>query len=139
MAGGGAGGGRPSRLNYRPPRLVAVGIRLGAKLRPTRIHEETADLDLDPGAAAEVLTDVINELGYMVKGETEPGGTRATLRGVIGPGPGPGTPPSSTSCSSRGRRRQSAIVHRREGGRDPAHTARSPPRSAERYAAATAG
>jgi hypothetical protein len=86
IAGGGAGGGRPNRLNYRPLAPARWGVRLGAKMRPTRTHEETAELDLDPGAAAEVLSDVIAHLGHLVRGETEPGGTRATLRGLIGSG-----------------------------------------------------
>jgi hypothetical protein len=63
--------------------LYTFGVRLGARMQPTRTHERASEVALDPGAAAEVFSDVIEHLGRKVRGETEPGGMRATLRGVI--------------------------------------------------------
>ena len=85
LAAEGARGGRKG-AGYWGRRGGAFGARLGARLLSTRTHERTAELELDPGAAAEVLSDVIEHHGRVVRGEIAPGGTRATLRGVIGSG-----------------------------------------------------
>jgi hypothetical protein len=89
LGGGGARGGR--LVGYRAW-FFGLGVRIGARMRPTRTHEETAELELDPGAAAEVLTDVIRHHGRIVRSEIDPGGTRAMLRGVIRAGSVSGAP-----------------------------------------------
>jgi len=63
--------------------LYTFGVRLGVRMQPTRTHERASEVALDPGAAAEVFSDVIEHLGRKVRGEIEPGGMRATLRGLI--------------------------------------------------------
>jgi hypothetical protein len=63
--------------------LFTFGVRLGARMQPIRTHERASEVALDPGAAGEVFSDVIEHLGRKVRGEIEPGGIRATLRGVI--------------------------------------------------------
>ena len=89
-----------------------------------------------------MLTDVINELGYMVRGETEAEGMRATLRGVIGSG-----------SRTRNPAVVDVVLEPRPGGGShatvrtaakegviPQHTApKSAAKLLERYAAATSG
>jgi len=83
-AAGAYGGGKGA--GYRGARGGALGARFAARLLPIRTHEETAELEQDPGEAAEVLSDVIEHYGRVVSGEIVPGGRRATLRGLIGSG-----------------------------------------------------
>lgn len=85
LADAGARGGRRG-AGHAGSRGGAFGARLGARLVSTRTHERAAELELDPGAAAEVFSDIIEHLGRMVRGDIAPGGMRAALRGVIGTG-----------------------------------------------------